>query len=112
LSVSNVCAGGTLDVNFSSDAVGTNTYTVQLSDNTGSFASPTDIGSGDFTDAVNNGIINVTIPGGTAAGTGYLIQVVSGAVVSDINLPITVEESTVITADPTGATYCQNDAPA
>jgi hypothetical protein len=45
LSVSNVCAGGTFDVNFSSDAVGTNTYTVQLSDNSGSFASPTDIGS-------------------------------------------------------------------
>src|SRR6266542_878503 len=51
-----------------------NTFTAQLSDASGGFATPTDIGS-----LVSDvaGTINATIPANTPAGTGYLIRIVS-----------------------------------
>ncbi|NVO10448.1 MAG: endonuclease [Bacteroidales bacterium] len=52
-----------------------NTYTAQLSNSTGSFASPVTIGS--LTSNLNSGTINCTIPANTASGTGYLIRVIS-----------------------------------
>src|SRR4051812_9758842 len=70
LSTSSVCSGGNLDVNFSSVATGTNTYTVQLSDNAGSFNSPTDIGTADFTDNVDKHDFTVTIPSSITPGGG------------------------------------------
>ncbi|MBL0308360.1 MAG: PCMD domain-containing protein [Bacteroidetes bacterium] len=51
-----------------------NTVTAQLSNASGSFASPVIIGS---VSATSSGSINATIPAGTAAGTGYRIRVVS-----------------------------------
>lgn len=51
-----------------------NTFTAQLSDAAGSFASPVDIGS--VADVVS-GTINAVIPASTAAGTGYRIRVIS-----------------------------------
>lgn len=57
-----------------------NTFTVQLSDNTGSFASPIDIGSftGSGAEGTDpSGIINMIIPALTASGTGYQMQIVS-----------------------------------
>lgn len=53
---------------------GANTVTAELSDASGSFASPVNIGS--VTSAVS-GTINATIPAGTATGTGYRIRVKS-----------------------------------
>lgn len=76
------CAGTTvnLDVNF--NAVGTytagNVYTAQLSDASGSFASPTVIGSLAST-ASGAQVISCTIPNDRPAGTGYRIRVVSSA---------------------------------
>jgi hypothetical protein len=52
-----------------------NTYTAQLSDDIGSFATPTVIGT--LVDFSNAGTINITIPAGTAGGLGYLIRVIS-----------------------------------
>lgn len=52
-----------------------NIYTAQLSDENGNFDSPTAIGT--LTSTANSGTINITIPGGTVAGTGYQIRVVS-----------------------------------
>lgn len=52
-----------------------NTYTAQLSDASGSFASPTTIGT--LVSNANSGNINITIPAGTGSGTGYLIRVIS-----------------------------------
>lgn len=49
-----------------------NTFTAQLSDAAGSFASPVDIGT---LTGVNGGSIGASIPAGTPAGTGYLIRV-------------------------------------
>lgn len=50
-----------------------NTFTAQLSDAGGSFASPADIGT---LSGVNGGNINASIPSNTPAGNGYLIRVV------------------------------------
>src|SRR5690349_47470 len=68
-------AASSVDVSYSVTGTFTgNTFTAQLSDASGSFTSPTDIGS--LTSNVS-GTINASIPVNTAAGTGYLIRVVS-----------------------------------
>lgn len=51
-----------------------NSFTAQLSDASGSFAAPVNIGS---LAATGNGTINATIPAGTATGAGYRIRIVS-----------------------------------
>ena len=51
-----------------------NVFTAQLSDASGNFGSPTSIGTFTSTGA---GTISCAIPGGTAAGTGYRIRIVS-----------------------------------
>ncbi len=70
------CAGQTFtvhdSVNFNFN--GGNTFTVQLSNSSGSFASPTNIGS---VTSSTTGNISVTIPGGTPVGSGYRIRIVS-----------------------------------
>lgn len=53
-----------------------NTFTAQLSDASGSFASPTTIGS---ISATTSGTISATIPHTTPEGTGYRIRVVSSS---------------------------------
>jgi len=52
-----------------------NVYTAELSDATGSFAAPTSVGT--LTSTANSGTITAVIPGGTPAGNGYRIRVVS-----------------------------------
>ncbi len=71
------CAGATFNVPFTSTGVFTagNVYTAQLSDASGSFASPINIGT--LNSTANTGSISVTIPGGTTTGSGYLIRVIS-----------------------------------
>ncbi|MEJ6584200.1 MAG: lamin tail domain-containing protein [Crocinitomicaceae bacterium] len=72
--------GATGNVDFSSTGTFTagNTYTVQLSDASGSFAAPIAIGS---LVSTSNGPsnINFTIPPGTATGTGYRIRIISSS---------------------------------
>jgi len=69
--------GAVVNVPFTS--VGTfnagNIYTAQLSDATGGFASPTNIGT--LSSTTNSGTINATIPSGTTGGNGYRIRVIS-----------------------------------
>lgn len=63
-------------VNFTSDAVfnAGNVFTAQLSDFTGSFANPVNIGT---LNGATIGAISATIPGATPGGTNYRIRVVS-----------------------------------
>jgi hypothetical protein len=70
------CAGSNLNVPYTrvGTFTGGNVFTAQLSDASGSFASPTNIGSLTTT---NNGTIVATIPGGTPTGSAYRIRVVS-----------------------------------
>ena len=56
-----------------------NIFTAQLSDATGSFLSPTSIGS---LSAIGNGTINATIPALALAGTNYRIRIVSSSPVT------------------------------
>lgn len=77
LSASQYCAGQTLNVSFTANGTPNagNTYTAQLSGNTGSFSSPVVIGT--LTSTASSGIIACTIPSGTVQGTGYRVRVIS-----------------------------------
>nr|AUN35604.1 hypothetical protein [uncultured bacterium] len=81
-----------------------NAFTAQLSNASGSFASPVNIGS---VTATTSGTINATIPAGTASGTGYRIRIVSSSPVStgsdngsNIQLNAGVTPSVTIGANP------------
>jgi len=70
-------ANGTVTFTSTDVFIAGNTYTAQLSNASGSFASPVNIGS--ITSTANSGTINITIPPGTATGAGYKIRVISNA---------------------------------
>jgi hypothetical protein len=71
------CPGGSFNLTYNASfAFNTgNTFTAQLSNAFGSFAAPTTIGT--VTANTTTGTIPVTIPGGTATGTGYRIRIVA-----------------------------------
>lgn len=61
---------------ISTDVFGAgNIYTAQLSDASGSFSFPVNIGT--LTSTANSGTINITIPAGTPSGSNYKIRVIS-----------------------------------
>ena len=102
---SSVCAGATVSIQFNaSGSYGAgNTFTAQLSDLSGSFASPTILGSG--TSSPISAVIPITLNSGT-----YGIRVVSSnpIVVSDTqNLTITNIQSLRCNANPNPATAGQ-----
>jgi uncharacterized repeat protein (TIGR03803 family) len=70
------CAGSPVSIPYT--IAGTyqpgNVFTAQLSDASGSFASPVNIGS---VAAVGSGILNANLPGLTTTGTGYRVRIVS-----------------------------------
>lgn len=72
-----LCACATGIVSFVSSGTFTagNMYTVQLSNASGSFASPISIGS--ISSTANSGAISVTYPCSTPNGSGYRVRVVS-----------------------------------
>jgi hypothetical protein len=78
LTSTTLCAGSNVAVPFTAKGAfaADNIFTAQLSDANGSFANPTTIGT---LTATASGTITATIPGGTAAGTGYRIRVISSA---------------------------------
>ncbi len=66
---------GTVGFTSTGTFTGGNVYTAQLSDASGSFASPTVIGT--LTSTANSGSISITIPSTMDSGSGYLIRVIS-----------------------------------
>lgn len=70
------CPGASFQIPYTIDGTfnAGNIFTAQLSDATGSFAAPVNIGTNPSTSA---GSINVTIPPGTPPGTQYRIRVIS-----------------------------------
>lgn len=69
------CAGSSFTVPFTSvDILAGNTYTAQLSNDVGSFASPVNIGT--LLGNGSSGSVNITIPLNTPPGNGYRIRVV------------------------------------
>ncbi|MFN8288226.1 MAG: PKD domain-containing protein [Chitinophagales bacterium] len=72
-----ICPGSTVSVPYTATNFGTgNVFTAQLSDASGSFASPVSIGT---LTSTASGTISATIPSSTANGTGYRIRVVGSA---------------------------------
>jgi hypothetical protein len=75
-----------ISVNVPYTATGTfnslNVFTAQLSDASGSFAIPTDIGT--ITGSALTGTISGTIPAGTPSGTGYRIRVITSEPITPI----------------------------
>ncbi|MBW7468416.1 hypothetical protein ABID22_002827 [Pontibacter aydingkolensis] len=76
LESSSLCAGVNISIPYSiSGSYNTgNVFTAQLSNASGSFASPTSIGT---VAGTTSGTINATVPANTPTGTGYRIRVVS-----------------------------------
>jgi hypothetical protein len=77
ISGSPFCAGSSVSVPYTimGTFVSGNIFTAQLSNASGSFASPVTIGT---LASTASGTISATIPAGTVTGTGYRIRVVSG----------------------------------
>jgi hypothetical protein len=105
------CAGAAVSVPYT--ATGTfnsgNVFTAQLSNSTGSFASPTNIGT---VTSTTSGTIAATIPGGTATGSNYRIRVVGSnpnTTGSDNGSNISISTNvtpTVSLASSAGTTIC------
>lgn len=74
--VDSICAGSGIAVVFDAKGYvdGANMFTAQLSDASGSFASPVNIGT---LTGTASGTISAIIPSGTPYGTGYRIRVIS-----------------------------------
>ncbi len=92
LSATTVVAGGTLTVAYATAGSfgGTNAFTAQLSDASGSFGSPVTVGSGVSP-------ITATIPVGTVAGSNYRIRVVGSdptTLGTASTTPLTVQNNT------------------
>ncbi|RYY64783.1 MAG: hypothetical protein EOO12_08740, partial [Chitinophagaceae bacterium] len=102
ISGSPFCAGATVSVPYTATGINAgNTYTAQLSDASGSFSSPTGIGTA--AGNASSGTISAVIPAGTATGTGYRIRVVASdpaltSADNGSNLTINAKPSAAITA--------------
>jgi hypothetical protein len=107
------CAGNAVIVNYHGSPTtfqSDNTFTVELSDATGSFTSPVVIGT--LTSISKNGSISATLPA-NASGTGYRIRVTASdpAVAgvdngSDITINTPTSTSVSIVIDRPGAILC------
>lgn len=75
---SNLCSGDTFQVNYNTftDYNANNTFTAQLSNKTGSFANPVNIGS---LASDTSGTITCLIPATISPGTGYRVRVISSS---------------------------------
>ena len=109
------CPGDTLSVPYTANTTFNpgNVFSAELSSASGSFSSPTVIGSVSAT-GPGSGVIACTIPPGTAAGTGYRIRVISSgpAIQSlDNGMDITINlgpDASTMTA--TADTICEGDS--
>jgi ELWxxDGT repeat protein len=124
VSLCSICSGTTLDVtfNFIGSAVAGNIYTAQLSDSTGSFNNPVDIGS--LTSVASMGSISCTIPMSIPTGLAYQIRIVrsSPAAISassfqNLKITQTIEWFPDLDDDDYGdpgssVTICQGNPPA
>jgi hypothetical protein len=78
ITASPYCVGDTISVGYTvlgfTDT--SNVFTVQLSDSTGSFSTPVNIGS---LHSISSGIINGVIPAGTVKSYSYLVRIISSS---------------------------------
>ena len=103
------CAGAAVNIPYTISGTFTagNIFTAQLSDATGSFASPVAIGT---LTSTNAGTINATIPFTTASGTAYRVRVVSSnpaTTGSNNGANLTINALTLSAPVITGTSFCQ-----
>ncbi len=107
-----ICPGATIDVHYEETGafnvggffVPANVFTAQLSDASGSFANPVNIGS---VTATTSGMISATIPLNTPVGSGYRIRIVSNSPAytgSDNGSNITIGGTTTASITASGTT--------
>jgi uncharacterized protein (TIGR02145 family) len=104
---SSFCSGATVVVSFSAPGSfqAGNTFTVQLSNAAGSFASPVNIGS---LTGIYSGAVNAVIPAGTPAGSGYRIRVVASSpyeIGADNGSDLVVNAGVQITTQPSRSSH-------
>ncbi len=110
---SSFCKGSAITVPFTSSGTfnAGNVFTAQLSNGSGSFASPTAIGT---LTATSSGQIAATIPIGTATGTGFRIRVVSSEPAitgTDNGSDLTTLDIPVASVTPAGPTnFCEGQS--
>ena len=92
-----IFSAGSLDVDYSTGGtpLAATDFMVELSDENGSFASPTVIGTAAGT-MMADGTISCSIPMGTMAGTGYMVRVTNVSEnYASIAVPLTITNLTV-----------------
>ncbi|MFN5982635.1 MAG: T9SS type A sorting domain-containing protein [Fluviicola sp.] len=108
------CSGVTSNITVNFNATGSpqagNVYTAELSNASGSFASPTVIGTLNST-ATGALSLSATIPGSTPVGTGYRIRVnasnpASTGTDNGSNISINLSPTVAITASPANGIIC------
>lgn len=103
-----VCAGSSFNLPYTAtDIGGGNSFTAQLSNAAGSFASPVNIGS--LSGNASAGVISVTIPSNTLAGNGYRIRITSSSpafIGTDNGANITINSAPVASISYSASTYC------
>ncbi len=102
------CAGDTSTINYIATGpyIAGNTFTAQLSNGAGSFASPVNIGS---VSSTTSGSIPVTFPIGSLTGAAYRVRVVSNNPVvtgSNNGTNITIHALPSVTANASPASVC------
>ena len=117
ISTSGYCPGNNIFVAFYGRGffANGNIFTAELSDASGSFASPTVIGTYSNLDpffVYQSGVITATIPGGTPPGSGYRIRVVAsnpGYIGPDNGFDITIQSGqapSINLSSPIAGTIC------
>lgn len=106
------CAGEAISIPFTSTGTfnAGNVYTAQLSNASGSFASPVNLGT--LTSTANSGTISGTIPSGTSGGSAYQIRVVSSnpAVTGTSFGPVTIKQLPDVTTGSGAYSICSGSS--
>lgn len=110
ISTSSLCAGTNLSVPYSINGVcnSGNIFIAQLSDATGSFASPISIGT---INSTTSGIISATVPSTVTYGTNYRVRVVSSnppQIGERNNSNILINNAPSVLSSPSSKTVCIN----
>ncbi|MEO6357801.1 MAG: T9SS type A sorting domain-containing protein, partial [Ferruginibacter sp.] len=110
VAVNSLCAGSSFGVTYSSigDYNAGNMFTAQLSDSTGSFTTPVNIGT---VSSLVSGSINATIPTSTLAGSAYRVRVISSDPVNtggDNGSNLAISTIPVLTSTLTPDEICNN----
>ena len=105
-----VCAAGSFNLPYTAtDIGGGNTFTAQLSNATGSFANPLNIGT--LAGNASSAVINVSIPSNVIAGNGYRIRVTSSSpafIGTNNGANIKINPALIASISYSGSPYCPN----